>query len=107
MHIALLPGEVLHLTSLLIRAQFPGAKLLLGSYANDVATGYLPHALEFPRGGYEVDSAWQYYGVLKTTPAMEQTVRETAIELLRSTGTISYSRAGKPLPYSRGSVAPN
>jgi hypothetical protein len=86
LHMALLPGEVLHLTSVLIRAQFPGAKLLVGSYANDVSTGYLPHAVEFPRGGYEVDTAWQLYGVLKTTPAMEQSVRETAVELLRATG---------------------
>lgn len=82
-HIALLPGEVLHLTSLLIRAQFPDMRLLLGSYANDTSTGYLPHAVEFPRGGYEVNTAWQLYGILKTAPEMEATVRETAIELLR------------------------
>jgi hypothetical protein len=84
LHIALLPGEVLHLTGLLIRSRFPGLKLLLGSYTNDTSTGYLPHALEFPKGGYEVNTAWQLYGILKTTPEMEQTVRETAIELLRA-----------------------
>ncbi|HWB86196.1 MAG TPA: neutral/alkaline non-lysosomal ceramidase N-terminal domain-containing protein [Bryobacteraceae bacterium] len=85
LHIALLPGEVLHLTSLLIRSRFPGLKLMVGSYTNDTSTGYLPHAVEFPRGGYEVNTAWELYGILKTTPEMEQSVRETAIELLRAT----------------------
>jgi hypothetical protein len=85
LHIVLLPGEVMHLTSLLIRSQFPELKLLLGSYTNDTSTGYLPHAIEFPKGKYEVDVAWQLYGILKTTPEMERTVRETAIELLSAT----------------------
>jgi neutral ceramidase len=85
LHIVLLPGEVLHLTSLLIRSQFPELNLLVGSYTNDTSTGYLPHATEFPKGKYEVNLAWQLYGILKTTPEMEQTVRETAIDLVRAT----------------------
>jgi hypothetical protein len=85
LHFVSLPGEVLHLTSLLIRSQFPELKLLIGSYTNDTSAGYLPHAVEFPKGKYEVNLAWQLYGILKTTPEMDQTVRETAIELLRAT----------------------
>lgn len=85
LNIVLLPGEILHFTSLLIRSQFRDLKLLLGSYTNDMSVGYLPHAAEFPKGKYEVEMAWQLYGILKTTPQMEQIVRETAIELLRAT----------------------
>ncbi|HWB86197.1 MAG TPA: neutral/alkaline non-lysosomal ceramidase N-terminal domain-containing protein [Bryobacteraceae bacterium] len=88
LHFALLPGEVLHLTSLLIRGRFPGVKLVVGSYTNDTSTGYLPNAVEFPKGGYEVERSWKLYGILKTTPEMEQTVRETAIELLHSTAGV-------------------
>jgi neutral ceramidase len=42
LHFVLLPGEVLHLTSLLIRSRFPELKLLVGSYTNDTSAGYLP-----------------------------------------------------------------
>lgn len=93
LYIVLLPGEVMHLTSLLIRSQFPELKLLLGSYTNDTSTGYLPHAIEFPKGKYEVDVAWQLYGILKTTPEMERTVRETAIELLSAIAGEECSRS--------------
>ena len=44
---------------------------------------YLPNADEFPKGKYEVEDAWKYYGTLRTTPEMEKDVRETAIALLR------------------------
>ncbi len=81
---AFLPGEILHLTSLLIRREFPQRKLIVGAYANDTSVGYLPHADEFPKGGYEIDNAWRFYGTLKTTPQMEQDVREAAVILLRS-----------------------
>jgi hypothetical protein len=80
---ALLPGEILHLTSLLIRKEFPGRKLVVAGYTNDTSVGYLPHAEEFPKGRYEVDDAWKYYGTLRTTPDMERDVREAAIGLLR------------------------
>lgn len=80
--LAILPGEILHLTAELIRKQFPGQKLMIAAYSNDTSVGYLPHADEFPKGGYEVDSAWQYYTTLRTTPDMEKDVRETALTLL-------------------------
>jgi neutral ceramidase len=87
--IAFLPGEILHLTSVLIRKEFPGRKLIVAGYANDTSVGYLPHADEFPKGKYEVEDAWKYYDTLRTTPQMEQDVRESAIALLRkfSSGT--------------------
>lgn len=81
--IAFLPGEILHLTSVLIRRGFPGRKLIVAGYTNDTSVGYLPHADEFPKGKYEVDDAWKYYDTLRTTPQMEKDVRETAIKLLR------------------------
>lgn len=81
--VAIMPGEVLHLTAELIRKQFPGRKLLVGAYSNDTSVGYLPHADEYPFGGYEVDDAWKYYDTLRTTPDMEKHVREAAVELLR------------------------
>jgi hypothetical protein len=80
---AFLPGEILHLTSVLIRKEFPGRKLIVSGYSNDTSMGYLPHAEEFPLGKYEVDDAWKYYDTLRTTPQMEKDVRETAIALLR------------------------
>ncbi|HWB83821.1 MAG TPA: neutral/alkaline non-lysosomal ceramidase N-terminal domain-containing protein [Bryobacteraceae bacterium] len=80
--LAILPGEILHLTATLIRQQFPGRKLMIAAYSNDTSVGYLPNADEFPKGGYEVESAWQYYGTFRTTPQMEKDVRETAIGLL-------------------------
>lgn len=80
--LAILPGEILHLTAELIRNQFPNRKLMIGAYANDTSVGYLPHADEFPKGGYEVDDAWRYYDTLRTTPQMEKDVRETAVSLL-------------------------
>ncbi len=85
LHFVLLPGEVLHLTSLLIRSRFLELKLLVGSYTNDTSAGYSPHAVEFAKGKYEVNLTWQLYGILKTTHLIEQTVRERAIELLRAT----------------------
>jgi hypothetical protein len=81
--LAILPGEILHLTATLIRQQFPGRKLMIAAYSNDTSVGYLPNAEEFPKGGYEVDSAWQYYGTFRTTPQMEKDVRETAVDILR------------------------
>ncbi|HWB86204.1 MAG TPA: neutral/alkaline non-lysosomal ceramidase N-terminal domain-containing protein [Bryobacteraceae bacterium] len=80
---AFLPGEILHLTSVLIRKEFPGRKLIVSGYSNDTSVGYLPHADEFPLGKYEVEDAWKYYDTLRTTPQMEKDVRETAIALLR------------------------
>jgi len=82
--IGIMPGEILHLTAVLIRQQFPGKKLMLGGYSNDTSMGYLPHADEFPRGRYEVEDAWKYYDTLRTTPEMEKTVRETCIAELHS-----------------------
>ena len=81
--IAFLPGEILHLTSVLIRKEFPGRKLIVAGYTNDTSVGYLPHADEFPKGKYEVEDAWKYYDTLRTTPQMEQDVRESAVALLR------------------------
>jgi hypothetical protein len=80
--IAFLPGEILHLTSVLIRKEFPGRKLIVAGYTNDTSVGYLPHADEFPKGKYEVEDAWKYYDTPRTTPQMEQDVREAAIALL-------------------------
>jgi|SRR5579862_5805657 len=82
--IGIMPGEILHLTASLLRKQFPGRKLMLAAYSNDTSMGYLPHADEFPRGGYEVADAWKYYDTLRTTPDMEKTVRETTAELLHA-----------------------
>jgi hypothetical protein len=82
--LAILPGEILHVTADLIRKQFPNQKLMIAAYSNDTSVGYLPHADEFPKGGYEVDSAWQYYTTLRTTPDMEKDVREAAVAMLHS-----------------------
>lgn len=80
---AVLPGEILHLTAKLIRQEFPRQrKLMVAAYANDTSPGYLPHADEFPKGKYEVEEAWKIYGTLRTTPDMERNVREAAVALL-------------------------
>jgi hypothetical protein len=80
---AVLPGEILHLTAVLIRKQFPQQRnLIVAAYSNDTSMGYLPHADEFPLGKYEVETAWMAYGTLRTTPDMERSVRETAVQLL-------------------------
>ena len=55
--IALLPGEILHLTSVPIRKEFPGRKLIVAGYTNDTSVSYLPHADEFPKGKFKVEDA--------------------------------------------------
>lgn len=81
--ITFLPGEILHLTSLMIRKQFPEQKLITAAYTNDLSVGYLPPADEFPKGKYEVTDSWKYYGTLQTTPDLEKRVRKTSIELIQ------------------------
>jgi hypothetical protein len=44
--------------------------------------GYLPTADAFPLGGYEVETAYKYYGTLMVTPAAEQQTLEAAQRLL-------------------------
>ncbi len=44
--------------------------------------GYLPTAAEYARGGYEVDTAYKYYGAQMFTPDCEQIVRAAVYRLL-------------------------
>ena len=58
--LVLLPGEPFVEYGLALRRAFGGRVVPLG-YAND-APGYLPAGTAFAAGGYEVDTAYRYYG---------------------------------------------
>jgi neutral ceramidase len=68
-------------------AHSPRPVLTIG-YANDLA-GYLPPASEFEHGGYEIDTAYKYYGYPECfSPDAEETVRQT-IDSILSVGTMA------------------
>jgi hypothetical protein len=56
-----LPGEPFVEYGLALKTRH-GPRLMVCAYGND-APGYIPTAASLPEGGYEIDSAYMYYGL--------------------------------------------
>ena len=78
-----LPGEVFVEIGANIAAASPFQHTFIVGYANRVV-GYIPTRQAFEEGGYEVDSAHQWYGFLAFTPEVQEIVEGAAVGLLKS-----------------------
>lgn len=76
-----LPGEVFVRYALNIAELSPFSPTIVPAYTNGMI-GYVPTADAFPKGGYEVDTSWDYYGGLGIAPESEEIILEGARELL-------------------------
>jgi hypothetical protein len=75
-----LPGEAFVEIGLAIKAASPVPHtFVLGTTNGDV--GYIPTAAAFAEGGYEVERAYQFYGICNFTPAVEKTLTDAGILL--------------------------
>ena len=77
--IVALPGEAFAEIGLQIKSF--GEKVLVAAYANG-NIGYIPTARAYLEGGYEVDSAYRYYGLQMIGPESEAVVVRAAARLL-------------------------
>ncbi|MGC9317353.1 MAG: neutral/alkaline non-lysosomal ceramidase N-terminal domain-containing protein [Armatimonadota bacterium] len=78
-----LPGEVFVRYALNIPKLSPFNPTIVPAYTNGMV-GYVPTADAFPKGGYEVDTSWDYYGGLGIGPECESIILEGTGELLAS-----------------------
>ncbi len=67
--------------SLSIQKRSPIPNTVVAGYT-DGCIGYLPSASAYPEGGYEVDSAIRYYGLLMMKPESEELVVQKSVDLL-------------------------
>lgn len=75
-----MPAEMFVRYALDFAEQAEGPVFPLG-YTNGVH-GYVPTAADYPYGGYEVEVAYRYYGLLMFAPDCERLIRQTAYDLL-------------------------
>ncbi|MDA0838453.1 MAG: neutral/alkaline non-lysosomal ceramidase N-terminal domain-containing protein [Planctomycetota bacterium] len=68
-----------------IQEQSPIPKTVVAGYTNG-CIGYLPTARAYPEGGYEVDTAIRYYGLLMMKPESEELVVRRSLDLLDRLG---------------------
>lgn len=78
-----LPAEVFTAIGLQIRQASPFPLTTTLGYANGLL-GYLPTDAAIERGGYEVDDAIRYYGLVGPAPGSEGLVVEGALTLLQA-----------------------
>jgi len=76
-----LPGEVFVRYGLNIAELSPFDPTIVPAYTNGMI-GYVPTADAFPKGGYEVDTSWDYYGGLGIAPESEAIILQGARDLL-------------------------
>ena len=75
------PGEMFVDYQLEMDRASPFKKTFTLGYSNG-CIGYVPTAVAFPEGGYEVDHAFRYYGTLMITSACERMIKSATLELL-------------------------
>lgn len=83
--IVAIPGEAFAEIALAIRDRSPAdrAKTIFSGYSNGVIS-YLPSAVEYPHGGYEVDYAHHSYGLIEqVAPESEAILVEAGVEMLK------------------------
>ena len=78
--IVAIPGEAFVELGQSIKAV--GKHIMVASYANG-NIGYIPTAQAYQEGGYEVDSAYQYYGLQMIGPESAAIIVNTARRFLR------------------------
>jgi len=81
--LAVLPGEVFSATGLKIKESLGQENIMVVGYANDNSIGYLAPIDMYKEGGYEVENAFKFYGLLQPSPRAEEQIRNSAINLLR------------------------
>jgi len=79
--IVALTGEVFVELALEIAARSPYQQTIVLGYTNG-CIGYVPNEEAYPYGGYEVSSAYRYYGTLMLKPESDKQIRNAAVELL-------------------------
>jgi len=80
-------AETFTQTNLDLQAAHQSRPLIVASYAND-AVGYLPPADEIPRGGYEVDAAYRYYGLPDRYASEAEALARQAVTDILKVGTM-------------------
>lgn len=79
-----LPGEPFCELGMEIKKASPVECTLVAGYANGNA-GYLPTRSEYPRGGYEVEEAYKYYGYPDCwAPSVGESLVANALEMIQS-----------------------
>ncbi len=78
-----LPGEIFIEYAISIAQASPFEHTLVLGYTNG-NIGYLPTAAAYAEGGYEVETAYKYYGTLMHRPESEVVVLETAARVLHT-----------------------
>lgn len=77
-----LSGEVFIEYAQSIQAQSPIGKTMVLGYTNG-CIGYVPTAAAYSEGGYEVETAYKYYGTLMIAPESERIIIDAALRILR------------------------
>ena len=81
-----LGGEVVIDYQLRARRQFPGERLIVAGYSNDVMC-YIPSLRVLREGGYEADSSMIYYGMPgKFSEDVEETIFDTIRRVMKQVG---------------------
>ena len=80
--IVALTGEVFVELALEIDARSPYQQTIVLGYTNG-CIGYVPNEAAYPHGGYEVSTAYRYYGTLMLKPETDKQIRDAAVELMR------------------------
>jgi neutral ceramidase len=75
------PGEMFVDYQLTMDSDSPFDRTFSLGYTNG-CIGYVPTAEEYPKGGYEVNSAFHYYGTLMIGPECEERIKTSTLELL-------------------------
>ena len=75
------PGEMFVDYQLTMDRESPFSRTFTLGYTNG-CIGYVPTEDAYPEGGYEVDTAFRYYGTLMITSDCERMVKETTFEML-------------------------
>jgi len=75
------PGEMFVEYQLFADAHSPFEHTIALGYSNG-CIGYVPTAAAYPLGGYEVETAYRYYGTLMLQPDCERLIQEATLQLL-------------------------
>ena len=82
------PGEMFVDYQLSMDRDSPFDRTFTLGYSNG-CIGYVPTSDEYPKGGYEVNTAFHYYGTLMIGPESEDMIKSTTLELLNKVRAIA------------------
>ena len=75
------PGEMFVDYQLAMDRESPFSRTLTLGYSNG-CIGYVPTAAAYEIGGYEITTAFRYYGTLMITSACEELIRQATLQML-------------------------